>query len=376
MTEVLSQEEIDALLTAISSGEADKGGAPSLGGGGDSMGDLMADSDGETSQVHAPIKASTKTEKRRRIKIYDFKRPDKFSKDQIRTLQMMHETFARLTTTALSARLRTLVGVHVSSVDQLTYEEFIKSIPNPTTLAVIDMSPLKGNAVLEMDPAITFSMIDRLFGGKGKPISLSREMTDIERGVIERIILRILNDLKEAWANVVDLRPRLSQFESNPQFVQIVPPNDMAVLITLDTRVGEVEGLTNFCIPYITLEPIISKLSAQFWYSAIRRGSSGDAIESIKGRLAKTPVPVVAVLGYAQCTMRELLTLSKGDTLPMDETISSEATLFVQNRPKFKCRPGLVRGSKMGVQLTRQVEDIYSDDLVLAKGKRGESRYG
>lgn len=372
MTEVLSQEEIDALLTAISSGEADKAApAPATGAPAEA-----AAAESDSAGVTATVKAGLRPEKRRRIKIYDFKRPDKFSKDQIRTLQMMHEAFARLTTTALSARLRTLVGVHVSSVDQLTYEEFIKSIPNPTTLAVIDMSPLKGNAVLEMDPAITFSMIDRLFGGKGKPISLSREMTDIERGVIERIILRILNDLKEAWANVVDLRPRLSQFEANPQFVQIVPPNDMAVLITLDTRVGEVEGLTNFCIPYITLEPIISKLSAQYWYSSIRRGSSGDAIESIKGRLSKTPVPVVAVLGYAHVTMRELLTLSKGDTLPLEETISSEATLFVQNRPKFKCRPGLVRGSKMGVQLTRQVEEIYSDDLVLAKGKRGEARYG
>lgn len=366
MTEVLSQEEIDALLTAISSGDADKSG-----GGG------AADSAGvETHEIAGASKSAGKTEKRKRIKIYDFKRPDKFSKDQIRTLQMMHEAFARLATTALSARLRTLVGVHVSSVDQLTYEEFIKSIPNPTTLAVIDMSPLKGNAVLEMDPSITYSMIDRLFGGKGKPINLSREMSDIERGVIERIILRILNDLKEAWANVVDLRPRLSQFESNPQFVQIVPPNDMAVLITLDTRVGEVEGLTNLCIPYITLEPIISKLSAQYWYSSIRRGSSGDAVEAIKGRLSRAPVPVVAVLGYAPVSMGDLYGLKVGDVLKLNEAITAESTLFVANRPKFKCRPGMV-GQKVGVQLTRPVEDVYSDDLMTSKdGKRGEARYG
>lgn len=362
MTEVLSQEEIDALLTAISTGEGDKPASPAM----------SAD---DEHHAAPSAKSSAKAEKRRRIKIYDFKRPDKFSKDQIRTLQMMHEAFARLTTTALSARLRTLVGVHVSSVDQLTYEEFIKSIPNPTTLAVIDMSPLKGNAVLEMDPAITFSMIDRLFGGKGKPINLSREMTDIERGVIERIILRILNDLKEAWANVVDLRPRLSQFESNPQFVQIVPPNDMAVLITLDTRVGEVEGLTNFCIPYITLEPIISKLSAQYWYSSIRRGSTGDAVEAIKGRLNRAQVPVVAVLGYAQITMRDLMSLNAGDVLKLDETIQSEATLFVQNRPKFKCRPGVI-GKKLCVQTTKQVDELYSDDLVVGKGKKGEARHG
>jgi flagellar motor switch protein FliM len=369
VTEVLSQEEIDALLTAISSGESEK---PPLSGAGGAEIEEPAMAAASPGGKHP----GSKSEKRRRIKIYDFKRPDKFSKDQIRTLQMMHEAFARLATTALSARLRTLVGVHVSSVDQLTYEEFIKSIPNPTTLAVIDMSPLKGNAVLEMDPAITFSMIDRLFGGKGKPINLSREMTDIERGVIERIVLRILNDLKEAWANVVDLRPRLSQFESNPQFVQIVPPNDMAVLITLDTRVGEVEGLTNFCIPYITLEPIISKLSAQYWYSSIRRGATGDSVEAIKSRLARAPVPVVAVLGGARISMRELRDLKPGDVLKLDQSITAESTLVIHNRPKFKCRPGLV-GHKLGVQVTRQMEEVFSDDLVVSKsGRKGEVRYG
>lgn len=361
MTEVLSQEEIDALLTAISSGDVEQSGGEIPTGG---------------EQAAAAPAGKGKSERRKKIKVYDFKRPDKFSKDQIRTLQMMHEAFARLATTALSARLRTLVGVHVSSVDQLTYEEFIKSIPNPTTLAVIDMSPLKGSAVLEMEPAITFSMIDRLFGGKGKPVKLSRELTDIERGVVERIIQRILNDLKEAWSNVVDLRPRLAQFESNPQFVQIVPPNDMAVLITLDTRVGEVEGLTNFCIPYITLEPIISKLSAQYWYSSIRRSTSGDAVEAIKGRLSRTPISIVAQLGSAMITMRELLALDVGDAIKLNESLGSEASLSIHNRKKFHCRPG-VSGNRMAVQLTRQVEDLYSDDLIIAKsGKRGEARYG
>ncbi|MBL4888683.1 MAG: flagellar motor switch protein FliM [Candidatus Lindowbacteria bacterium] len=372
MTEVLSQEEIDALLTAISSGDGD---APA-----DTAPAVDASAGGGAADAGLPPVASGGGSKpparRRKIKIYDFKRPDKFSKDQIRTLQMLHEAFARLATYALSARLRTLTGVHVSSVDQLTYEEFIKSIPNPTTLAEIDMSPLKGSAVLEMDPAITFSMIDRLFGGKGKPINLSRELTDIERGVIERIILRMLNDLKEAWANVVDLRPRLIKFESNPQFVQVVPPSDMAVLITLDTRVGDVEGLTNFCIPYITLEPIISKLSAQYWYSSIRRRTAGDAADAIRARLNTTRVPVIAVLAETDITMRELLALKTGDILKLNASVKSESTLLVQNREKFLCRPGVV-GRKMSVQLTRQVDELFSDDLMMdGSGKRGEAKYG
>ena len=231
MTEILSQDEIDALLSAISSGEVDPDDYSAVG-------------------------------EQKKVKIYDFRRPDKFSKDQIRTLQMMHETFARLTTTALSAQLRALVSVHVGSVDQLTYEEFIRSIPNPTTLAVINMDPLRGSAVLEIDPSITFTIIDRLFGGLGEPTKITRELSDIELSVMEGIIVRILGNLREAWSTVIDLRPRLGAIETNPQFAQIVPPNDMVVLITLETKVGDVEGMTNLCIPYITIEPIISKLSA------------------------------------------------------------------------------------------------------------------
>ena len=236
MSEVLSQDEIDQLLTAISSGDI------------------------ETEDVQASTD-------RRKIKIYDFKRPDKCSKDQIRTVSIMHETFARLATTALSAQLRALIPVHVASVAQLTYEEFIRSIPNPTTLANVDMDPLKGAALLEIDPAITFSIIERLFGGQGEPAKLTRNLSEIELSVMENIIVRVLGNLREAWGNVIDLRPRLANIETNPQFAQIVPPSEMVVLVTLETRLGEVEGMMNLCIPYLTIEPIISKLSAQYWYS-------------------------------------------------------------------------------------------------------------
>ena len=219
MNEVLSQDEIDQLLTAISSG------------------------DSETDEFK-PVSDT------RKIKIYDFKRPDKFSKEQLRTVSNMHETFARLTTTSLSAQLRSLVHVHVASVDQLTYEEFIRSIPSPTTLAVVNMDPLKGNAVLEIDPSITFCMIDRLFGGRGVTANnknnKSRDLTDIEQSVMEGIIVRVLANMREAWTQVIDLRPRLGQIETNPQFAQIVPPSEMVVLITLETKVGDEEGMLNF----------------------------------------------------------------------------------------------------------------------------------
>lgn len=341
MTEILSQDEIDALLTAISTGEVD------------------------TTDY-------TATKEQRKVKIYDFRRPDKFSKDQIRTLQMMHETFARLTTTALSAQLRALVSVHVASVDQLTYEEFIRSIPNPTTLAVINMDPLKGSAVLEIDPSITFTIIDKLFGGMGESSAkISRELTDIELSVMEGIIVRILGNLREAWSNVIDLRPRLGNIETNPQFAQIVPPNDMVVLITLETKVGEVEGMTNLCIPYITIEPVISKLSAQYWYSSIRKGATDENMSIIQNRLETVELPVVAEIGEVNITVQEVLNLQVGDVIKLPDTkINSDMTLRIGGRKKYKCRPGLI-GNRVAVQVGEDIEEV-PDELLISKRSEDE----
>lgn len=340
MTEILSQDEIDTLLNAMSTGDI------------------------STEQIK-----ETKVQKK--VKIYDFRRPDKFSKDQIRTLQMMHETFARLTTTSLSAQLRTLVSVHVASVDQLTYEEFIRSIPNPTTLAVVNMDPLKGSSVLEIDPSVTFTIIDRLFGGSGDPTKLTRELTDIELSVMEGIIVRILGNLRESWSAVIDLRPRLGNIETNPQFAQIVPPNNMVVLVTLETKVGDVEGMTNFCIPYITIEPVIAKLSAQYWYSSIRKGATVENMNIIKGRLDEVSVPVIAEIGDVDISMNDIIKLAKGDVIKMTDTkINSDMIVKIGGRRKFTCRPGLL-GNKLAVQVTGKIEEV-SDELLEDLQKGGE----
>jgi len=341
MTEVLSQDEIDQLLTAISSGDV------------------------ETEEIHQPAD-------QRKIKIYDFKRPDKFSKEQIRTVSIMHETFARLTTTSLSAQLRSLVQVHVASVDQLTYEEFIRSIPNPTTLAVINMDPLKGSAILEIDPAITFSIIDRLFGGQGEGTKVTRDLTDIEQSVMEGIIVRILGNMREAWSQVIDLRPRLGQIETNPQFAQIVPPTEMVVLVTLETKVGEVEGMMNFCIPYLTIEPIISKLSAQYWYSSVRRGTTTENLNILRERLSTIAVTMVAEIGAMDLTVRDVLSLRQGDVIRLQNTRTSDPmALKIGNRPKFLCKPGQV-GNKLAVQITRKLEDVEEEDFEELTAEEGE----
>lgn len=332
MTEVLSQDEIDQLLTAISSGDI------------------------ETEEIRQPTD-------QRKIKIYDFKRPDKFSKEQIRTVSIMHETFARLSTTSLSAQLRSMVQVHVASVDQLTYEEFIRSIPNPTTLAVINMDPLKGSAIMEIDPSITFSIIDRLFGGQGEGAKVTRDLTDIEQSVMEGIIVRILGNMREAWSQVIDLRPRLGQIETNPQFAQIVPPTEMVVLVTLETKVGDVEGMMNFCIPYLTIEPIIGKLSAQYWYSTVRRGATTENLNILRERLSTIEVNIVAEIGRMNLTVRDVLSLVPGDVIRLQNTRTSDPfSLNIGNRPKFLCKPGQI-GNKLAVQIIKKLEDVQVQDF-------------
>ncbi|WP_191014689.1 flagellar motor switch protein FliM [Treponema zioleckii] len=332
MNEVLSQDEIDQLMQAMNAGDSEV-------------------------DEFKPVNDS------RKIKIYDFKRPDKFSKEQIRTVQIMHETFARLTTTSLSAQLRSLVHVHVASVDQLTYEEFIRSIPTPTTLAVINMDPLKGNAVLEIDPAITFSIIDRLFGGTGAGAKVSRDLTDIEQSVMEGIIVRILANMREAWTQVIDLRPRLGQIETNPQFAQIVPPTEMVVLVTLETKVGEEEGMLNFCIPYLTIEPIISKLSSQFWFSSVRRSSTTQYLGTLKEKLSDVDMDVVAEIGTIDIPIRDVLSLRAGDIVRLSNTrVGDPLTLSVGNKKKFYCQPGIV-GKKMAVQVIGKIEQSEADNF-------------
>ena len=333
MNEVLSQDEIDQLLQAISTGESE------------------ADE----------FKPVTDT---RRIKIYDFRRPDKFSKEQIRTVSNMHETFARLTTTSLSAQLRTLVHVHVASVDQLTYEEFIRSIPTPTTLAVINMDPLKGNAVLEIAPEITFIIIDRLVGGSGDTGGkVNRDLTDIEQSVMEGIIVRILANMREAWTQVIDLRPRLQQIETNPQFAQIVPPSEMVILVTLEIKIGEEAGMMNICIPYITIEPIVSKLSSSFWFSSVRRSSTTQYLGTLKEKLADVEMELVADIGSINVPIRDVLSLRTGDVIRLNTIkVGEPLTLSVGSKKKFYCQPGVV-GKKVAVQIIEKIDEQETENF-------------
>jgi flagellar motor switch protein FliM len=326
MTDVLSQNEIDQLLN------------------------LMANRDTE-------IQDKTYPSDQKKVKIYDFKRPDKFSKEQMRTLSFIHEAFARLTGTSLSGAVNSLVSLHVASVDQLSYEEFLRSIPNPTTLCVINMDPLNGSILLEIDPSVTFTIIDKLFGGQGENVKQARELTDIEKAVIEGKVVQLLGNVREAWSSVIEIRPRLVHIETNPQFAQLIPFNEMVALITLETRIGDMEGMMNFCIPYITIESIQSKLTTQYMHSSIRSETSSESLLIMKKNLDKAKVALSAEIGNLDITVRDVLSLKAGDVIRLPEVKSSDPLILkIGNQKKYYCRPGIV-GNKVAVQITGNIED-------------------
>ena len=332
--DVLTQEQIDALLAAANDESTD-------------------------------LEQLKKEETTRKIKTYDFKRPDKFSKDQIRTLYMLHESFARLLNTYMSSHLRTLVNVDVASVEQSTYQEFVQSLFNPSVITILGVPPLKGNIIFELSSEIAFAYLDRVFGGDGTTAIKTRVLTEIEDAVMRRFVNSAMERFKESWSNVTPMNPVLEATESNPQFTQIVPPNDMVVVVTMNAKLGEVEGLMNICIPYLVLEPIMSKLTTTFWVaaSAAKDDKSGYA-EIIRKKLNSTKVPFVVEVGRVQITIREFLTLGFGDVLQLNTKVKEDFPCMVGTNAKFLCRPGTF-GKKLAVQITQVVqkgEDATDDE--------------
>lgn len=318
MSEILTQKEIDSLIASLSTGG------------------LAVE---ETKKEDRPVR------------IYDFRRPDKFSKDQIRTLQMLHDNFARLLTTTFSAHFRTMVQTNIASVDQVTYGEYVRALKNPAIVGVVNLAPLPGNAVMDISHTIAFPMIDRLFGGAGQTDERARALTEIEIIVMERIFVQFLDTLKEAWKNIAELKPKLETIESNPLFAQVVGSAEMAVLITFSAKLGEAVGSINFCLPYLVIEPILPKLSAQHWFSTSQRTVAQGSPELLQKRLEEATIPVSVLLGETNISVRDLLGLQAGDVVQLDNPVTSEMKGFIGSRVKFRGRPGNV-GRRMALKVT------------------------
>ena len=330
MGDILSQNEIDDLLKALNTGEIDV-----------------------TEYQNA------KSEKK--VKNHDFMRPSKFAKDHIKTLNIIHENYARLLTNFLTGYLRTLINVDVITVEALPYKDFSKSVPNPAIFGIVDLIPLNGSIIYEIAPQVAFALVDRILGGTGISVEKVREFTEIELAIIERVMVQMLNLLKDPWANVIQLKPRLERIETNAQFAQLISENEMVALVTLSAHIGDTEGMMNICIPHIAVEPIVSKLSTKFWYSMEEKEKNGESKQLIQSRIEKTAIPVKAILGRNTITVGEFLDLGIGDVLPLNTSINGDLEIMVGNLPKFTGTPG-VKKNKVAVKINDVIsreEDFY-----------------
>jgi flagellar motor switch protein FliM len=243
-----------------------------------------------------------------------------------------------------------MVQSEVASVDQLTYEEFTKSLQNPTVINIMGLKPLDGSIVLEFAPNLAFAFIDRLLGGQGAYDGLIRELTEIEQMVTKRVVMRIANSVKEAWNNVMSIDPEYQGMETNPLFTQVIPPTEMVILVTLDLKVAEISGLMNLCYPYILLEPVLNRLSSQFWFASSKKNFSPEDINTLTTRLKEATIPIDVELGKTIISVRDMLNLTVGDVIKVEQSVKNPLVVKVGKEEKYYGFPGL-SNNKLAIQL-------------------------
>ncbi|MDE6214423.1 MAG: flagellar motor switch protein FliM [Lachnospiraceae bacterium] len=324
MGEVLSQSEIDNLLAALSSGEIDA--------------DEMNGTD------------------EKQVKDYDFKRPTKFSKEHLRTLEIIFEHYGRLLSTSMPVYLRKSVQVAVTSSETVIFSEFSNSLSNPVILGIVDFQPLGGTILIELASQLGYAMIDRMLGGAGDPLEKSREFTEIEMTIIEKMMVVFMQLMREPWKNVVDINPMMERIETNSQFAQIIAPNDMIAIVTLNIKIGDVEGFMNVCLPFFTLESVMDKLNTKFWYANMQEQSNENFEEYIEALIKRVNVPVKAVLGQTSISVTDFVNLQVGDIIRLDTEVEQDLTVYVGNIRKFTALPGTSR-DKNSVRVTSVIRE-------------------
>ena len=324
MPDVLSQDEIDNLLKALSSGELDV--------------------------------EELKGTDEKQVKNYDFARPSKFSKEHLRTLEIIFEHFGRLLATNLPAYLRKSVNVDIVNSEVVIYSEFSNALSNPVLLGVVSMKPLAGNMVMEMASNLGFAIVDRLLGGTGTALDKERDFSEIELTIIERIFSICVNLLKEPWENVIKVTPRLERIETNSQFAQIISPTETIAIITINLKIGDVEGLMNVCLPYTLLEPVMDKLNTKFWFSNMQEKDPTMYGEVIENVISKTKVPIKAILGESKVNVSDFVNLQIGDIIKIDKKVDQELDVYVGNIKKFNALPGYFE-DKYAVRITDVIRE-------------------
>lgn len=324
MGDVLSQSEIDNLLSALSTGEFD-----------------VSDTADTTEKV---------------VKDYDFARPSKFSKEHLRTLVFIFEHYARLLSTNLPVYLRKNVQVEVLHSEATTYSEFSNALANPVILGIVSAEPLKGNFVIELADSIGYAMLDRMLGGQGVPLDKNREFTEIELTILEKILLVCTEHLIEPWQSVVEIEPNLDRIETNSQFAQVISPNEMTAIITMNIKVGSVEGLMNCCIPFTCLEDYIDRLNTKYWYATLQSSDENVYKDAIESAISKASVPVRAILGKSMISVNDFMGLIPGDIIKLDSKVNEELNIYVGNLKKFTALPGATTES-YAVRITSVIKE-------------------
>ncbi len=324
MGDVLSQNEIDALLNALSSGELDV--------------DEIKDS-GE-----------------KQVKDYDFARPSKFSKEHLRTLEIIFEHYGRLLSTNLPVYLRKNVQIEVMNSEAVTYHEFSNALSNPVLLGIVNFAPLQGSIIIEMATNLGYAIVDRMLGGKGEALEKPREYSEIELLILERIFIVCVNLLHEPWQNVVEIHPRLERIETNSQYAQIISPSEMIAIITINVKIGDVEGLMNICLPYITVEDVIDKLNTKYWYANMQQYDETDYADAIEVLIRKAQIPLKAVLGSSTISVSDFSMLQVGDIIRLDRKAEEELDVYVGNIRKFTALPG-ASGDNYAVRVTEVIRE-------------------
>ncbi len=328
MADVLDQNEVDALLAAVSEGGV------------------------EGSDETAPFAAPSARE----VHAYDFKRPERVSKDQMRAIEGIHEAFARNLGASLSGFLRTIVEVRVATTEQLTYSEFIYSLPNPTNFNLLTAEPLEGQLCLELSPLIIYPIIDRLLGGSNSELFIpQRPLTVIEERLVGCITDRALTTLIEAWSDMTEVNFKIVEVESNPHLVQIVAPNEIVVVIGFEIKIGNRAGTMSLCLPFKVIEPVMSKLVTQGWLAYQRQAVRDDKSTEIASGLSVTHVDVDAYLAETTITVDELLALQAGDIIQTPKLVGDEMILQVESENQFAGLLGR-HTDALAIKITRRAE--------------------
>jgi flagellar motor switch protein FliM len=326
---LLSQQEIEALMSSLTV-EPDE---PAT----------AAATDSHTPHYHAAPS--------RPVKLYDFRRPDKFSKEHLRALRIIHESFARGLASALASYLRSTIQIRLTMVEQATYDEYIRSLPTPTVMYVVSPHPLPGNAVIELNLPVARVILDRLLGGSGSAQSASAEMTEIEMALLKTVGGLLMNNLRDAWSNVVAMEPTMQEPTLSPEFVQGTLPTETTVMLVFEISLFQTTGTLSVCLPHPVLQSVMESLTSQVWSAGATRSTTEEPSQSRPERLNPVALPITVELGSVGVSVRDLLALTEGQIIKLDTASSGSLAVRVGQHVKFNARPGLA-GKNLAVQIT------------------------